>query len=257
MGVQIGKRNRQHNIYRWKVKMAPVDLGKRLDRHDVQTEVKALSADPSDRRARTRLLRKIGPSDWSLGAPANEIHVAHVAASDDGSISPLTGTMLVREVRGVQVGDDNSRRNDFTHVVTPTSDATALLKKDRKLAKALLNEAFPRDSNLDTTDLDAALQRTVEDSKIVSHDGVKRSVHIDLPGPGETLKIDNHLGVCVGPEPRIERTDIIDASRLHVRSRRLPTLSDLSIEIDHTPGPSTPRRDDGWSIGSPGGGMGI
>jgi hypothetical protein len=45
---------------------------------------------------------------------------------------------------GVQVGDRNIQRNDFTYAVAPTADAADLLRENPKLAKALIDLRLSR-----------------------------------------------------------------------------------------------------------------
>jgi hypothetical protein len=95
--------------------------------------------------------------------------------------------------------------------VAPNRSARELLASNRELAKALIDCAFPAHGRGDTAPLSRALTSVIERTPVVPGDGRIRSQHYDLPGAGQTLRIQAHDGVSVGPRSTVTRTDIVVA----------------------------------------------
>jgi hypothetical protein len=217
-GVQIGDGNWQDNFYIWDVKTPPIDLAKCLESTDVRPVVRALAADPTDRAARQNLLRKIAPEPL-LGAPTTKLQVSQLGRPGViPSDSPLIGTLFLR---GLQVGDGNIQRNTFTYAVAPTADADGLLRENPKLAKALIDCAFPEEGSSDVATVNAALRDALEHAKVVPNDGIKRSENHQMPAPGEVLRLRNIDGVSVGAGSTVHRIDEIKADQVTVVKRPL------------------------------------
>jgi hypothetical protein len=208
-GLQVGDGNSQENSYIWTVKMPPLDLAEPLESADVRSAVRALAADPTDRAARQQLLDKIAPEPL-LGTRTTKLQVSQLGPGVISSDSPVFGTLFMRELSGVQVGDGNIQRNQFTYAVTPTADAAGLLRDNPKLAKALIDCAFPEKGSGDDATLNAALRDALEHAK-VRDDGKTRSVRHQMPGPGEVLRLRNIDGVSVGSGSTQHREDEITA----------------------------------------------
>jgi hypothetical protein len=127
----------------------------------------------------------------------------------------LFGTLFLR-VLGLQMGDGNIQRNDFTYAVAPTADADGLLRANPKLAKALIDCAFPEKGSSDVARLNAALRDALEHAKVVPNDDIERSPHYETPVPGEVLRLRNIDGVSVGSGSTVHRTDEITAQQVTV-----------------------------------------
>jgi hypothetical protein len=215
-GMQVGAGNRQENFYTWTVRTPPIDLAKRLELADVRTSVQALAADPTDSAARQHLLRQIAPERWPLDAPTTELQVSQLQPGIISSESPLIGTLFLR-LLGVQAGGGNIQRNNFTYAVAPTADAAGLLRENPKLAKALIDCAFPDNGSRDVARVNAALRDALEQANVVPNDGITRSVHHAMPAPGEVLRLRNIDGVSVGSGSTVHRTDAIRTDQVSVK----------------------------------------
>ena len=206
-GILIGSGNRQENLYIWTVEMPPIDLAERLKSADVRTAVQALAADPADSVARQHLLSKIAPEHW-LSAPTTKLQVAQLGRPGVSTSDSPLGTLFLR-VSGLQVGDGNIQRNEFTYAVAPTADAADLLRAHPKLAKALIDCAFPDEGSGDVATVNAALRDALEHAKVVPNDNIGRTEHREMPGPGEVLRLRNIDGVSVGSGSSQQREDEI------------------------------------------------
>jgi hypothetical protein len=214
-GLQLGDGNLQENFYIWAVKMPPIDLAERLESADVRSAVRALAADPTDRAARQDLVDKIAPEPLLGGARITELQVSQVGGPGISSRWPLFGTLFMRELSGVLVGDGNIQRNEFTYAVAPTADAAGLLRANPKLAKALIDCAFPEEGSSDDATLNAALRDALEHADI-RDDGKTRSEQHPMPAPGKVLRLRNIDGVSVGSGSTVRRIDEIATDRVSV-----------------------------------------
>jgi hypothetical protein len=211
-GVLVGRDNRQYNFYTYKV-VTPrlADLAKRLSDPDVVAAARRLGADPENAADRRALLAKLAPGGLPLGGPTSELHITALRARTTRSGSWLDGTVLFRDVSNGQIGNANTQRNEFIYAVAPNRSARELLASNRELAKALIDCAFPAHGRGDTAPLSRALTSVIERTPVVPGDGRIRSQHYDLPGAGQTLRIQAHDGVSVGPRSTVTRTDIVVA----------------------------------------------
>jgi hypothetical protein len=234
-GVQIGDGNWQENFYIWTVETPPIDLAKRLESADVRRAVRALAADPTDRAARQDLVDKIAPERLLDAPTTTKLQVSQVGRRPGviPSDSRLFGTLFLRELSGVQVGDGNIQRNEFTYAVAPTADAAGLLREHPKLAKALIDCAFPEKGSSDVAKVNAALRDALEHARVVPNDGIKRSRQHPMPAPGEVLRLSNIDGVSVGSGSTVRRADEITADQVTVakppqvsKAGRPPTFPD-------------------------------
>ena len=124
--------------------------------------------------------------------------------------------------RGCTGGDGNIR-NEFTYAVAPTADAADLLRAHPKLAKALIDCAFPEKGGGDIATLDAALRDALEHAKVVPNDDTERSVHHEMPGSGEVLRLRNIDGVsisCSGSTQHRDDKTITKGVRVRARACR-------------------------------------
>jgi hypothetical protein len=215
-GVQVGDGKWQENFYVWTVEMPPLNLAERLESADVRPAVQALAADPTDRAARQQLVDKIAPESLRGGARTTKLQVSQLGRPGViSSDSPLFGTLFLR-VLGLQVGDGNIQRNEFTYAVAPTADAAALLRADPKLAKALIDCAFPDKGSSAVAKVNAALRDALEHAKVVPNDRIERSVQYPMPATGEVLRLRNIDGVSVGSGSTVHRTDELAAEQVTV-----------------------------------------
>jgi hypothetical protein len=211
-GTQVGVDNKQYNFYTWEVATPRISsLAERLEDPDVAEVVGRLAHDPQDRKARRELLHRIAPGGLRLGGPTSMLRVSVLNARTTRSGSWLDGTVFFRDVSHGQIGDRNTQRNEFVYAVTPTASARELLADNPRLAKVLIDCAFPPRDQPDLTKLGREFRSVLEAAPLEPSDGRECSVHYEFPRPGTTLEIWAHDGVSVGSRSAISRTDRVTA----------------------------------------------
>jgi hypothetical protein len=216
-GLQIGRGNHQLNVYTFDVQTPKIDLAARLEDPDVIGLVHVLACDPTDERARQRLITAIAPGGWGLGGPRSHLRITTLRSGITDRSSLFDGFTIFADVQGVQVGDNSRQRNEFVYTVAPTGSGRDLLQDNPGLARALVNCACPLPGGGSQSELNRQLQESMAHLPLRPGDGVQRSVHVDAPGPGQTLTIRRADGVSVGPNSRVEQQRRIRAAAVWAR----------------------------------------
>jgi hypothetical protein len=193
-GVQVGDHNRQLNQYRFRIDKPQVSLDRLLKEH------------PATLRSFGKLVAN--PHSWMANYAFRHHLPTRPAATGRGVLfadttRPSTtristhldehGATVVDNSRGVQVGDHNRMRNDFSYKLTGQELSLGRMLRDRpdlvrSLAMTVRHPGNP------------AVQRsfTRQISDAYTHGGAPSLRILDRDLPGSRLEVDQGAGVQIG-----------------------------------------------------------
>jgi RIP homotypic interaction motif len=151
-GGQIGDHNEQFNLFRYRLEPT-IDLRAVLGHAPVQAALARFAAsegDPSEREAAidaVRSARNGGRTDWGHGEP----RVDPLPPPESGSFAWLSGTVVICDCRGIQVGNHLRQYNTFSSVLAPTIDACELFRENPDLVETIVDYACGGDGRTHRT----------------------------------------------------------------------------------------------------------
>ena len=141
-GGQVGDHNKQVNLFRYRLEPT-INLRAVLERAPVRAALARFAAsqgDPSEREAAIEAIRSTrtgGRTDWGHG----QRRVDPLPPPESGSIAWLSGTVVICDCRGIQIGNHLRQYNTFSSVLAPTINVCELFRESQDLVETIVDYA--------------------------------------------------------------------------------------------------------------------
>jgi hypothetical protein len=224
-GVQIGDHNVQVNRFVVRGPHLTLDFDDVLRNTTVQTAMSALLANPGNSDLRRGLVGALHNVDQRWSVTAQPLTLS-AQSRPPGLLTRLLSFDVQgrQDVRGVQVGNDNTQHNTFHYTVSDSPKVSALLRQDLDLAQQLADYLCPATGGVGAlTTLRRQVDQSVQGLGITFDRDVNQQ--LTFPEPGNTLHIVRADGVTVGDHNVIKSTHDVD---LVVRTLQPVHPADLS-----------------------------
>lgn len=226
-GVQIGDRNVQVNTYAFTVTEVDLDLRAALERPAVRRALSELAADPDDAGRRHAADRALGRGAFFAHHPRVRTTPGEVRTQQSAT---WFGVILLRQSRGVQVGDGGRQENHFAYVTTAALDGRRLLQESAELRQAIVDACCEQEAGVHPDRISAPLAEAADDA-LLGHVESRRSSTSATPRPFTRVVVSDADGVSVGRSCRQhEETSLV--SRDTALARVEDELEDFELDED-------------------------